>query len=298
MLDDLTKEIKAQLYERVKSPLFGAFALSWIPWNYRPLLATLSGMTFQEKLAYFDSFYPTIWHWIGHCFAGPLTTAVLFLLAYPYPARWVYSYWANQHKELKKVQQRIEDDTPITQEEARALRSAGLAQNREFQIRQQEQMAAIKELEARLKLLQEDNVRITTERDNYAAAGKKAEVQLLEYINAAKNNQEKQKSKPGEVGYHLLPPTLQAGISDIFGHMGAAARDVFIVLVASGGAAYKEAMADYLGVNQIVVTRGIELLMKNGLIDEQANGGYSLTRLGENTALESGLAASLPTIHL
>lgn len=177
MLDDLTKEIKAQLYERVKSPLFGAFALSWVAWNYRALLAVLSKMTFQETLVYLETVYPSAWHWAGYCFAGPLLTAVAFLLAYPHPARWIYSYWATQQKELKKVQQRIEDETPLTQEEANALRKAGLAQEREFQAQLKELAASNKELEERVKLLQEENVRLTTERDQFGNAAKKAQEQ-------------------------------------------------------------------------------------------------------------------------
>lgn len=51
MLDDLTKEIKAQLYERVKSPLFGAFALSWAAWNSRSSWATRAMMPTVRLLA-------------------------------------------------------------------------------------------------------------------------------------------------------------------------------------------------------------------------------------------------------
>lgn len=57
MLQELTKEIKAQLYERAKSPLFGSFALAWITWNFRAVAAFFSDMKFNEKLAYWNSFY-------------------------------------------------------------------------------------------------------------------------------------------------------------------------------------------------------------------------------------------------
>lgn len=182
MLDDLTKEIKAQLYERVKSPLFGAFALSWAAWNYRPLLAVLSGMSFQEKLAYLDTLYPSGWYWLGYCLAGPLASAVGFLLVYPHPARWMYRYWANQHKALKKVQQEIEDETPLTQEEAKALRKTSLAQVAEVQAQMQDMSQTIRELNERIRGATDELLRVTKERDQFAESDKKAREELSQHM--------------------------------------------------------------------------------------------------------------------
>lgn len=182
MLNDLTKEIKAQLYERVRSPLFGTFAFAWAAWNYRSLLAVVSGMTFQEKLAYLDAIYPSWWHWATYCLAGPLTTAVLLLLTYPYPARWIYQYWANQQKELKKVQQRIEDETPLTQEEAKALRKASLVQIAEMEAQVIELRQHNKELSERLREAANENQRLAEERDGFQQAAKKAQEELAPHM--------------------------------------------------------------------------------------------------------------------
>lgn len=182
MLDDLTKEIKAQLYERVKSPLFGAFALSWVAWNYRALLAVASKMSFQETLAYLDSVYPSGWEKLAFGLGAPLLTAVVFLLVYPYPARWMYRYWASQHKELKKVQQQIEDDTPMTQEEARALRKASLTQVAELDAEISKQRLINKELNERLRSAAEDVLRITGERDQFAEDSKKTREELSQHL--------------------------------------------------------------------------------------------------------------------
>lgn len=182
MLDDLTKEIKAQLYERVKSPLFGAFALSWVAWNYRALLAVISDMPFKDRMVYLDGLYPSLEDQFLHCLWWPLLTATLFLLAYPWPARGMYWYWAWQQKELKKVQQGIEDETPITQEEANALRKEGLAQAKEYKTQLKEFAASNKELEERIKLLQEDSLRLERERDMALEAAKKAQEELSQHL--------------------------------------------------------------------------------------------------------------------
>lgn len=181
MLDDLTKEIKAQLYERVKSPLFGAFALSWVAWNYRALLAVVADMPFKDRMIYLDGLYPSIEDRLLHGLGWPLLTATLFLLIYPWPARGMYWYWARQQKELKKVQQKIEDDTPITQEEANALRKEGLAQAKEYQSQLKELAASNRELEERIKLLQEDSVRLERERDTFSEAAKKTQEELAQH---------------------------------------------------------------------------------------------------------------------
>jgi hypothetical protein len=182
MLDDLTKEIKAQLYERVKSPLFGAFALSWVAWNYRALLAVLSKMSVQETVAYIDGLYPSAWEKLGYCFCGPLFTAVLFLLAYPYPARWMYGYWATQHKKLKKVQQDIEDETPLTQEEAKALRKTSLEQVSALEAQILEQRQLNNELNERLRAAAEEASTLTKERNQFSEAAKKNQEELSQHL--------------------------------------------------------------------------------------------------------------------
>ncbi|SFH74821.1 hypothetical protein SAMN04515618_102317 [Collimonas sp. OK307] len=124
MWDDLTKSVKAQLYERASSPLFGSFVLAWICWNYRFILVlTASGDT-EKKLNYVDShifrdYQDVIFH--GICY--PFISAVAFIYLYPIVSKSLYKYWQNKQKELKLIQQQIEDDTPMTQADARELRS-------------------------------------------------------------------------------------------------------------------------------------------------------------------------------
>ena len=55
MIEDISKSIKANMYERATSPLFGAFAISWAIWNYKTILAILSSMTVKEKVSYIEN---------------------------------------------------------------------------------------------------------------------------------------------------------------------------------------------------------------------------------------------------
>lgn len=123
MNNELTKSIKAALYDRTVSPLFGAFLISWLAWNHRFVVVLLSSMDVAEKFSYIDeNIYGTWWPLVGNAFLLPLLTALFFIFAYPYPAKYVYEFWRHRQKELKLIRQKIEDETPLTMAESRVLR--------------------------------------------------------------------------------------------------------------------------------------------------------------------------------
>lgn len=123
MVDDIVKSIKAALYERTSSPLFGAFSLSWVIWNYKLILVLLSKGAAQVKIEYIDgTLYPEFWPSSLILAFGPLATALIFLYGYPYPAKWVYSYWQQKQKDLRDLRQKIEGETLLTEEQSRRIR--------------------------------------------------------------------------------------------------------------------------------------------------------------------------------
>lgn len=123
MIEDISKSIKANMYERATSPLFGAFFVSWVIWSYEVILVLLSSMKVKEKITYIENeIYGGEWSLLLEGAIYPLISAVLFILIYPHPAKWVYEYWNNQQKKLKEIKQQIEDDTPLTLDESRHIR--------------------------------------------------------------------------------------------------------------------------------------------------------------------------------
>lgn len=150
MLDDLSKSIKAQLYERVSSPLLASFGISWLAWNYRFVMALISSLSFNEKLAFIDTqIFPTYERVLLQGGLYPLATALLLIFVYPIPAKFVYEYWKKRQRDLKEVQQRIDDETPMSREEAREIRREALQASLEFDREIQSKSAEI----ARLKEL-------------------------------------------------------------------------------------------------------------------------------------------------
>jgi hypothetical protein len=125
VIQDTINSIKATLHDRATSPLFGTFALSWLVWNHRAVAVMLSPLPYADKFRYIDTtlYGPQFsWQWWVFLFLGPLISTVLFLVVYPYPAHWAFKYWRSHQKKLKAIQQKIEDEMPVTQEEARKLR--------------------------------------------------------------------------------------------------------------------------------------------------------------------------------
>lgn len=134
MFDDLIKTVKSQLYDRVTSPLFSCFFISWVGWNYKFILVLLSGLKVEEKFKYIDlNIYNSTYVIALHGILYPFLTALFVIYVYPYPARYTYAFYRRRQVELKAIQQQIDDDTPLTKEEAKKIRSDAFILNIEFE---------------------------------------------------------------------------------------------------------------------------------------------------------------------
>jgi len=123
MIEDISKSIKADLYERVSSPLFGAFSFSWVLWNWKFLLVLISGMKASEKINYIDGTLYLGWlQSMFFLFLAPLISAAIFIYLYPIPAKYVFKYTKEEQKKLKEIKVEVEDDTPLSQAEYNNLR--------------------------------------------------------------------------------------------------------------------------------------------------------------------------------
>lgn len=134
MFDDLIKTIKAQLYDRIASPLFSSYLISWVGWNYKFLLTIFSGMKVKEKLDFISGVvYPSFSYLLMHGVLYPLITSMLIIFVYPYPAKFTYQFYRRRQVELKEIQQKIDDETPLTREEAKKIRTDALVMSVDFE---------------------------------------------------------------------------------------------------------------------------------------------------------------------
>jgi hypothetical protein len=127
LIEDFTTTIKAQLYERVSSPLLSSFVISWCGWNYKFLLVIFSSISTHEKLIYIDlNIFPDIGSKIIYGALLPLLTSLFLIFIYPTPAEVIYKHVKTNQRRLKEIQQSIDDESPLSKEQARKIRREAL----------------------------------------------------------------------------------------------------------------------------------------------------------------------------
>lgn len=134
MFEDLIKTVKAQLYDRLTSPLLGCFLLSWVIWNYKFIFTLFSEMKTEDKFKFIEN-YIYVGHY-AHFIYGlllPFIITLFFIFIYPYPAKFAYAFFRKRQVELKEIQQKIDDETPLTRDEARKIRSDAVKMSIEFE---------------------------------------------------------------------------------------------------------------------------------------------------------------------
>lgn len=124
-MKNLVDSIRVQIYERLNSPLFGSFVIAWLCWNHRFVAVLFSSLPIDQRFDFIDKhIYTTSWDKWEQGLLYPLATAILFILVYPYPAKFFYGYWLKRQRDLKHLRDKIEEESVLTVEESRKIRIA------------------------------------------------------------------------------------------------------------------------------------------------------------------------------
>ena len=124
-LKDLWHSLNANLRERVSNPLYGAFILSWIVFNFRLLLVLAGDGGFREKIEFIDTaLYPTttVTFRVGLFF--PSLVALIFVLVAPFIRRWVLVITGRIDAVTTAELLKVAANTPLSPEKADALRDS------------------------------------------------------------------------------------------------------------------------------------------------------------------------------
>ncbi len=114
MLDDIKDSIKAKLYDFAYTPFMSSYIISWVLLNHKYLLVYFGDSTLEKKLMHLSVYHIE--------FLYPLYIALVYVFIYPAFALGFYYATLFYNKWSKWVKQKIEDETPLTQEEAREIR--------------------------------------------------------------------------------------------------------------------------------------------------------------------------------
>ena len=189
-MDDLLKTIKAQLYDRLSSPLTFSFSLAWLFWNYRIIVILLSTLSPPDKFFAIEllslEYERPILYWLCHLAIGPVCTAAAYIFIVPWLEQYVFEFTLNRKKALKKLRQKIEDDTPISEDEARELRALSDNLYREHRAALKDRDEEIARLKVAMRQLQE-HPRIEPEGDSQRTSSESetlspAQEELLRYV--------------------------------------------------------------------------------------------------------------------
>ena len=128
MITDITNSIKAKLYDFTYTPFMSSVVISWVVLNHKYLLIYFGKAPLPKKIVMLNDYSfssslsnaaipyaMNIWF--------PIIIGLLYVFVYPLVSKIFYEYTLNRTKALKKIKQNIEDETPLTQEEAKDLRN-------------------------------------------------------------------------------------------------------------------------------------------------------------------------------
>lgn len=122
-IKDIFDDLKSEVMGRFNSPLLFSFAISWCIWNYKFLMIVFSSNSVSVTLELISKIsFPDEDHVVKYGLLFPLSTALIYIFAYPYPARFVYQYNLLQQRLTRLVQRRFFEETPLTLEESRKFR--------------------------------------------------------------------------------------------------------------------------------------------------------------------------------
>lgn len=156
MFEDFIKGIREYISDRFMSPLGASLAVSWCAWNYKVLLIVFSGDSAIRKIHLIHLVYQdTGYSWL-HLVAGPLITAAFYILVFPYPSNWVYSFSLRRRKDALSLKRSIEDQTVLTQEESRAIRTRFLETEAQHMTESVKLSNTIDSLKSQLKQVMEE----------------------------------------------------------------------------------------------------------------------------------------------
>lgn len=126
MIKEITNSIKASLYQRVSSPLYGTYICSWAIYNWEFVLPLIFGTKkFDDRIADFKlGLYPETTGFEFSTVFVPLVITAVLLALQPLLQRFIFIYteW-NKSEGLKKRDQ-YSSETMLTLEQSNELRAS------------------------------------------------------------------------------------------------------------------------------------------------------------------------------
>jgi DNA repair exonuclease SbcCD ATPase subunit len=122
--DQLGKTVNTFVEERLLSPLLATFVVSWAIWNYKFLVILFSLHSVQTTFKLIDALFPDVQTRFVWGFVLPMLTTLAYLYVYPWFAAIALEQWKKSQLKLTKIRRKYDDETPVSEAEAREIRTA------------------------------------------------------------------------------------------------------------------------------------------------------------------------------
>lgn len=181
MWDELSKSVKASLYERVSSPLAGSFVICWLAINWEIVVVLL--FVNSEKLGLPKNEY-ILFNLISweRGFLLPAITSLTLIIVYPYISRIAHSLWIKYSTSLKLDKREADNKITLTISESIELRLMVQDMERKFlesiqtsQDQLSDQSSLISDLEKSLKEIRGDRDQLIKDKERLIENLEKAE---------------------------------------------------------------------------------------------------------------------------
>ncbi|MBK3516696.1 hypothetical protein [Carboxylicivirga marina] len=122
MIDEALKSIRAILYERTVSPLFGTFFFSWSLWNWKIYFVIFLTETKElNGLTKFDYIDTHLLNWCCGLF-WPAVSSLIILTGYAWLSEQAYKLWLTFDVRKNKIKNEKEEKKLLTKEQSINLR--------------------------------------------------------------------------------------------------------------------------------------------------------------------------------
>ncbi|EGR3866439.1 TPA: hypothetical protein ACMDOQ_003572 [Vibrio cholerae] len=126
MIKEITNSIKAALYQRVSSPLYGTYICSWLIYNWEAVLPLIFGSkVFDQRVIDFKSrLSPEATGFEYDTITIPLVITFVLLVVQPLLQRFIFIYTEWNRSEGLKKRDKYSSETMLTLEQSNELRSS------------------------------------------------------------------------------------------------------------------------------------------------------------------------------
>jgi len=121
---EFSKSMKAKMYDFTYTPFMSSMVIAWIILNHKYILIYMASIEdFDMKLKLLKNYDFSLWG-VPYMYniIMPISFGLFYTFIYPFISKYFYKFTLNSNKKLKTIKKDIEDNTPITVEEAKALK--------------------------------------------------------------------------------------------------------------------------------------------------------------------------------